>query len=404
VLYTLGYFRAMMGDAASAEGAWTEAATAAPDYCFPSRPEELIVLQMVIAECSTDARAPYYLGNLLYARRRHREAIALWEKSAQLEPNFSIVWRNLGIGYFNVLGDTARARSAFDRALHSNPADARVLYERDQLWKRTGERPEDRLAELERYPLLVSARDELSVELASLYNQTRQHDKARQIVCSRKFQPWEGGEGLALCQHVRTHVAMGRRALADGNAQQAALLFQCALDAPVNLGEAKHPLANQSDIHYWLGTTLDATGDSAGARKNWELAARHRGDFQQMRVTSFSGLTLYNALAMVRLGRGADAADLLHKVLAYAEALVNEEPKIDYFATSLPQMLLFEDDAKKRNTVTSCFLQAQAWYGLGHIEKSRELLDRVLELDCNHALAADLAEQLETQSAARPWP
>ena len=31
----------------------------------------------------SDARAPYYLGNLLYDRRRHDEAIRLWERSAQ---------------------------------------------------------------------------------------------------------------------------------------------------------------------------------------------------------------------------------------------------------------------------------------------------------------------------------
>jgi tetratricopeptide (TPR) repeat protein len=108
---------------------------------------------------------------------------------------------------------------------------------------------------------------------------------------------------------------------------------------------------------------------------------------------------LYNALAMMRLGRTDEATQLLRKMLAYAEALMNQEPRIDYFATSLPQMLLFEDDGKKRNAVTSYFLQAQARFGLGEIEKCRALLDRVLELDRNHALAADLTEQLETHSA-----
>jgi tetratricopeptide (TPR) repeat protein len=183
--------------------------------------------------------------------------------------------------------------------------------------------------------------------MATLYNQTRQHEKAMQIVRSRGFQPWEGGEGLALGQHVRTHVALGRLVLAEGDAKGAVRLFQMALDAPNNLGEAKHPLANQSDIHYWLGTALHAAGDPQGSRRSWEIAARHRGDFQQMRVTSFSELTLYSALAMMRLGRIEEAKQLLGRMLAFAEALMNEETKIDYFATSLPTMLLFDDDAKK---------------------------------------------------------
>jgi Tfp pilus assembly protein PilF len=44
-----------------------------------------------------------------------------------------VVWRNLGIGYFNVQSDVALARSAFDRAIQADPKDARVLYERDSI-------------------------------------------------------------------------------------------------------------------------------------------------------------------------------------------------------------------------------------------------------------------------------
>jgi hypothetical protein len=59
------------------------------------------------------------------------------------------------------------------------------------------------LAELEKCSELVRRRDDLSAERASLYNQTGQHQKALSLLTSRKFQPWEGGEGLALGQHVR---------------------------------------------------------------------------------------------------------------------------------------------------------------------------------------------------------
>jgi tetratricopeptide (TPR) repeat protein len=168
-----------------------------------------------------DARAPYYLGNLLYGRRRHREAIALWERASRLDPTYSVVWRNLGIGYFNVLGERTKARRAFDRALRAAPGDARVLYERDQLWKRMGEPPAHRLVQLEKYPALVGLRDDLSIELATLWNQTGHPEKARDILESRSFQPWEGGEGQALEQYVRTYLTLGRRALKAGGAADA---------------------------------------------------------------------------------------------------------------------------------------------------------------------------------------
>lgn len=400
VFYTLAAFRAKHGDATGADRAWTEAASASPDYCFPNRLEEMLVLQSAIAARSKDARAPYYLGNLLYARRRHKDAIVMWERAAQIDPTFSIAWRNLGIAYFNVAKDTAKARDAFDRAFTANPADSRVLYERDQLWKRIGERPEVRLAELKRHLDLANSRDDLSVELASLYNQTRQHEKALAIVRSRKFQPWEGGEGLALGQHVRTHLALGRGAMQQGDLAEARRLFEAALDPPENLGEAKHPLSNQSDIHYWRGVALDASGDSSAARDAWGLAASHRGDFQLMRVTSFSELSYYNALALLRIGRARDANDLLQRLLEFAVALRTEEPRVDYFATSLPQMLLFEDDARMRNAVRADFLEAQARIGLGEIAAGRKLLDRVLSADPNNAHAADLLAELKFQSPA----
>jgi tetratricopeptide (TPR) repeat protein len=56
------------------------------DYCFPSRLEEIAILESAMRANPSDARAPYYLGNLLYDRRRHVEAIRHWEKAAKLDP------------------------------------------------------------------------------------------------------------------------------------------------------------------------------------------------------------------------------------------------------------------------------------------------------------------------------
>jgi len=399
LLYALGHIYLQLGNAAEARRTYSEASVALPDYCFPSRLEEFIVLQEAVSANPEDARAAYYLGDLLYDRQRHREAIVLWERAARRDPSFPTVWRNLGIGYFNVLGDAELARSAFDKAIQADPGDARILYERDQLWKRLGESPERRLAELEKCSERVRLRDDLSAELASLYNQTRQHERALSLLASRKFQPWEGGEGLALDQYVRANLTLGQRALAQGDLVEARRLFEAALHCPENLGEATHPLANQSDVYFFLGTAFEAGGDKATAQHWFERAARHKGDFQEMSVKSFSEMSYYNALALKRLNREEEAEELLHSLLAYAEGLSRQKASIDYFATSLPAMLLFEDDLQKRNIVTSTFLCAQAWLGLGESHKARELLRQVMHLDRNHALAADLLSDLELHPA-----
>ena len=394
VYYTLGWLHEEVGDHKSAQASCKRAAAEPPDYCFPARLEEIAILHSAIHANPRDARAAYYLGNLLYDRRRHAEAIRLWERSARLDPRFPIVWRNLGIGYFNVSKQPAKARSAYERAFRANPASARILFERDQLWKRLGERPEKRLRELQKHADLVRQRDDLSIELCALHNQASQHTKALELLGSRNFQPWEGGEGGPLGQHLRSHLALGREALAQGDAAKARDHFASALDTPLNLGEAKHLLANDSDIHYWLGVALHALGDKAKARNHWRVAAAFRGDFQEMSVRAFSEMTYYSALSWGRLVQKVKAATLLRELLAYACNLQRAPAKIDYFATSLPTMLLFDDDLQFRQETTALFLQAQAHLGLGRASRAKSLLATVLRRDPNHPLAADLMKEV----------
>jgi len=390
VQYTLGWLHEKLGDAKTARVYFKRASALPSDYCYPSRLEEIAILQSAMRANASDPKPPYYLGNLLYDRRRHEEAIKLWEKSAKLDLHFAIVWRNLGIGYINVRQQPAKARAAFNRAVAANPADARLLYERDQLRKRLGETPQKRLRELEQRAALVHQRDDLSIELCALYNQTGQNEKAARLVASRKFQPWEGGEGGPLGQHVRAHLAMGRDALINQDFNTAKKHFEFALSSPGNLSEAKHPLANQSDIHFWLGCALAGLNDRTGARNHWLAAAKFKGDFQQMSVRSYSEMTYYSALSLQKLGRHSPAKTLFRGLLTFAQKLQKAPAKIDYFATSLPTMLLFDDDLDFRQATTAMFLQAQAQLGLGKMTQAASLLKKVLRRDPNHALAADL--------------
>jgi tetratricopeptide (TPR) repeat protein len=394
VAYTLGWLHEKLGDKKSALKYFQQAAVLPSDYCFPARLEEIAILKSAMRANPHDAKAPYYLGNLLYDRRRHAEAIALWEKSAMLDSKFSIVWRNLGIGYFNICKKPVKARAAYGRAFKANPADARLLFERDQLWKRLGEKPATRLRELEKYPRLVSQRDDLSVELCALYNQTGQPEKALTLVSARNFQPWEGGEGGPLGQWMRSHLALGRQALEERKFAAAVEHFSAALTAPKNLGEAKHLLANQSDIHFWLGCALAANGEKEKAKQHWLAAANFKGDFQNMSVRAFSELTYYSALALEKLGQSAQAKKLFQNLLAYARQLQKTEAKIDYFATSLPTMLLFDDDLQFRQETTALFLQAQAQRGLKKKLAANQLFRTVLDRDPNHALVADLNREI----------
>jgi tetratricopeptide (TPR) repeat protein len=394
-LYALAHVYALLGCERESLETYRLAAAADPVYVFPSRLEEILLLEAAMNQNPDDARAPYYLGNLFYDRRRHEDAIRLWERAAELDSQFPTTWRNLGFAYYNVRSDDKKAREAFVRARRRASVDARILYEQDQLLKRTGELPELRLASLAQMQDMVASRDDLSVELATLYNQVGRPQDALGVLLSRRFQPWEGGEGLVLTQFVRANLLLGQKALAANDPSTAIRRFEAAWNLPESIGEAKHLLMNLSMIDYWLGVAHAANRQNVQAILHWERAAKHREDFQQMQVHSISDTTYWSGQALVSLGRSDEAKKVFQEIFEYSLELELQTPKIDYFATSLPTMLLFEEDLVLRQKNSAKFLRAQALLGLGRLAEGTAMLEEVRELDANHSGAADLLSAIE---------
>ena len=395
VLYDLGYLYQQALDSRKARELYRQASKASPDHCFPARLEEMLVLQNALASNPNDAKAAYYLGNLFYDKHRYEEAIQKWEHSSALDPDFSITWRNLGIAYYNIRHEPARAAECYQRAFAANPRDARLLFEKDQLAKRLGVPPEERLAVFELHRELVSQRDDLTVELVALYNQAGKSAQALEVLQSRRFHPWEGGEGLVSGQHARTHLLLGQECLAAGNPREALRHFEAARHYPENLGEGKHLLTPENHLHYFAGLCWETLGDHREAGQSFERAAA--------KESSFTPMSYYRALALRKLGRQQDATALLHEILAFATQQLNAECKVDYFATSLPNFLLFEDDLQKRNRIDCRFLMGLAHFGLEEFEESEAAFREVLALDVNHLGATQQLRWLPAgPKASRP--
>lgn len=370
-------------------GEWLAKAQAAdPRWCFPARLEDIAVLEQ-----ANDPRAAFYLGNLYYDRRRYGDAVAAWEKAVEGEPKNAVAWRNLGIAYFNRQNRPQEAKAAYEKAFAASPDDGRVFYERDQLWKKLGVTPSERATEYERHQDLVGQRDDLSLEWCGLLNQLNRAEEALAILGTRKFQPWEGGEGVALGEWTRAHLLLARQALSQ-NPIEAEAHARAALAPPLSLGECRHLLANASEVWLLLGDALHAQ-DKAEAEMWWRRAAEFKGDFQDMSVRPYSDLTLFSALALQRLGRTDEADALLRGLSEYAEQLSETKAKIDYFATSLPTMLLFEDDLDVRQQMLVRLLRAQVAFGEGQSETSKQILLGLLQEDANYARAADLLRYVE---------
>jgi tetratricopeptide (TPR) repeat protein len=388
VLYALADFSERSGDQVRVSQYRIAAAKASPDYCFPSRLDELKVLQAALKRNPDDAKGHYYLGNLLYDKKRYEEAIQNWEASAELDPSFSTVWRNLGIAYFNIRNDPRRALDAYEKAFACDQEVGRVLYELDQLRKRIGFSAAERLTSLERHPALREQRDDLTIEFITLLNESSESEEALRLLSSRRFNPWEGGEGLVSGQYVWAHLLIGRSQFEQGNPEQALTHFAAARVYPRNLGEGKHLLTNETHLNYFSGRALSQLGRHEEARAYWSKAVEGEPPITWM--------SYYRALSYRALGRDADATRTLDEMRSFAKNEMHAKVKVDYFATSLPNFLLFEDDLDKRNRVDCQFLIALSELGQGNRDAATTLLNEVLILDPNH-----LAAQAELRSLER---
>ena len=387
VYYLLGWYAFQLGDPTTALASFLKAEHMPSDYCFPNRLEEVLALQCACNSNPNSAKAFYYLGNFWYAARQYDNAVACWEKSVKLEDSFPTVHRNLALAYYNKKNNAPAAVSELEKAFALNTSDARILMELDQLYKKLGKPFIERLSLLEKHPTSIELRDDLYLERITLYNLMGNHTKALELLMNRQFHPWEGGEGKVISQYLLAHIELGKKALAN-NEFKLALKYLSATDSyPHNLGEGKLYGTQENDINYWKGCAYQGLNEKEKAEYYWIKAstclsepstAMFYNDQQPDKI-------FYQGLALLKLGRTSEAHSRFNKLKDYGEKHIFDDFKIDYFAVSLPDLLIWDDDLQKRNRLQCNYLIGLGHLGLGNKEKAHQFLSEVLTDDPNHA-------------------
>ena len=92
----------------------------------------------------------------------------------------------------------------------------------------------------------------------------------------------------------------------------------------------------------------------------------------------------YQGLAWRKLGDEKKARSRFNKLINHGEQHLFDHVKIDYFAVSLPDLLIWEDDLNLRNQIHCNLVMGLGYLGLNDRKTAERFLGKVRELDINH--------------------
>lgn len=374
VHYYRGYLQQQMGDTRAAADSFAAAAQLPTDYCFPFRLETADVLQAALAVNPQDARAEYYLGNLLFDLQPDA-AIQHWERSQALDKSLAIVHRNLGWAYYHVKNDVPKAIACYEQALSCNQLEPRLLLELDILYENANVAPDKRLAALaSNHAVVVKREDSLLREVALL---VINGNYAPAIKCLEDnfFHAQEGRDEIHDI-YVNAHLLEGLRLLEQAQAAAALQHFEKAAEYPENLsvGRPKNdPRAAQ--VAYCTGLACEALGDTARAAQCFTQAAG------QQDTRPWPEARFYQAMSMAKLGQREAAAKIFDELVADGQKRTREQGSADFFAK------FGQEQSRRSQMATAHYLIGLGLLGQDHRAEARKEFAQALELNLSHVWA-----------------
>jgi tetratricopeptide (TPR) repeat protein len=333
VFYYLAYFAEKMGQAPKAAAFRKQAMALAPEYVFPFQQEAIGVLEQAVKTDAKDARARYYLGNLLYDWQPEA-ALKLWEASAAIDPSLAMVHRNLATAYSHMkpAPDVNRAIAELEKAVACGRKYPLHFAELDELYEQAGVPLEKRLPLFERNAQVVAMRDDAQNRAIALMVAMGKYDDAIKAMSAKKFALAEGAN-LNVSEHwVNAHILRGRTKLAAAQYREALADFETATKIPDNLpatgGGGSRP---NIEIAYWSGLAYEGLGDRQKATSSWSSDAAPAGGGRRgaMGGGGFMGgsaQSYYQALCLMKLGQADKAKSMFQELVNSGQRMMEQQP------------------------------------------------------------------------------
>ncbi|MBE6414650.1 MAG: DUF5107 domain-containing protein [Verrucomicrobiaceae bacterium] len=268
----LGYFAEKAGDVSQAKSLYKKALKLPVDYCNPFRLETLKLLRNIEKYYPNSDVLHYYLGNILYDKQQ-LAGMAEWKKCLELNPEYTMAWRNLGYANWKYTKDFAESAKCYAKAISLDKSQPLFFEEYDQVLEAMGAdvkmrydilKANHKIAEKRYYPLanevitgtFVGDYDYVLKLLKECYFPTR--------------------EGVANFHDVYVDALLlaGKAKLNEGNLDEALARYNDAFKFPDNhqvfVFDTRRP--RDAQIYYFIGEAYEKFGDKAKAMQNYKKA------------------------------------------------------------------------------------------------------------------------------------
>lgn len=365
IYYYLGYFNGKLGDNNKALSYYQKASKMPATYCFPFRAEEILILENAMEVNPSDARAPYYLGDLLFEHQPER-AIALWEKSVQLDGTFYIVHRNLGLAYRDIQKDYKKALISMNKASACNSNDPRLLVEVDGLNELNKVSAQEKYEFLKARSATAKKRSDALLRLATRTVEYGRFDEAINILTTNNIRESEGARELQNA-YLNAFTLRGLESLKKGKYEKALKDIETAQAYPVGLVGRGRTV----QFNYLIAMIYKRTGRAIEANdllnKTMNAVINSEGADREY--------LYYQGLAMKESGKSEESRQLFQKML---DDVQNKDGGNSFFTQ-------FEGGQTRESRVAlNHYLAGLAYEGLGDKARAKAEYSETLKINPGH--------------------
>ncbi len=374
VYYYLAFLHERKGNTRAAEKFCSQARAMPADYCFPFRAESADVLTAAIRRNPADARAQYYLGNLLYDHQPEK-AIECWERSRELDGSFALVHRNLGWAYHRTRNDVPKAIASYERAIACNQDDPRLFTELDEMYELGNTSPQARLALLEKHHATVVKRnDSFLREIMALVLAGR-HSEAIDFLTQNHFHVREGG-GEIHDVYVDAHLLRGASRLKRGESKEAVEDFLAAAEYPENLSVGRPKNDRRApQVAYYIARAYEMLGDADRAKQYYTESA------EQKNTSRWSETRFYQALSLRKLGWENEARSIFDELIETGKERIARGETADFFAK------FGEQQTRQARQASAHYILGLGHLGKGESDAARTEFETAVKLNVSHVWA-----------------